>query len=83
MGWELMRARTSRNQAKGSTPMSWQEPVKLRRTAAVWPPESLPRKVPLWRPMALPRSERSVALLSMDKCKRLRNPSSQGNDSEG
>lgn len=39
-----MRESTSRNQANGSTPHRLQEPMKLRNTAAVLPPPSLPKK---------------------------------------
>ena len=62
MGWEAMRESTSLNQANGSTPARWQEATKLRNTAAVLPPWSLPKKVQLRRPTATPRMERSVAL---------------------
>ena len=44
-----MRESTSRNQANGSTPHRLQEAMKLRKTAAVVPPPSLPRKVQLPR----------------------------------
>jgi hypothetical protein len=37
------------NQANGSTPDRWQEAKKLRNTAAVLPPWSLPKKVQLRR----------------------------------
>ena len=62
IGWELMRESTSLNQAKGSTPARWQEATKLRNTAAVLPPWSLPKNVQLRRPTAIPRMDRSVAL---------------------
>ena len=42
-----MRASTSLNQANGSTLTSSQEAMKLRSTAAVWPPRSLPKNVQL------------------------------------
>jgi hypothetical protein len=61
MGWVAMRERMSLNQAKGSTPNRWQEAVKLRRTAAVVPPWSLPKNIQLLRPTATPRMSRSVA----------------------
>ena len=44
-----MRESTSRNQANGSTPQRLQEAMKLRNTAAVLPPVSLPKKVQLPR----------------------------------
>ena len=44
-----------------------QDATKLRRTAAVLPPRSLPKNVDLLRPMAQPRSALSVWLLSMDR----------------
>jgi hypothetical protein len=72
MGWEAMRESTSLNQVNGSTPARWQEATKLRNTAAVLPPWSLPKKIQLRRPTAIPRIERSVALLSIS-----RSPSSQ------
>ncbi len=72
IGWEPMRESTSLNQANGSTPARWQEATKLRNTAAVLPPWSLPKKVQLRRPTATPRMDRSVALLSIS-----RPPSSQ------
>jgi hypothetical protein len=62
MGWSAMRDRTSLNQAKGSTPARWQEATKLRSTAAVLPPPSLPKNSQLFRPTATPRMARSVAL---------------------
>jgi len=62
IGWEPMRESTSLNQANGSTPARWQEATKLRNTAAVLPPWSLPKKVQLRRPTATPRMDRSVAL---------------------
>jgi signal transduction histidine kinase len=61
MGWVAMRERMSLNQAKGSTPTRWQEAVKLRRTAAVVPPWSLPKNIQLLRPTATLRMSRSVA----------------------
>ena len=61
IGWQAMRESTSLNQANGSTPARWQEATKLRNTAAVLPPWSLPKKVQLRRPTATPRIERSVA----------------------
>ena len=39
------RESTSRNHANGSTPHRLQEAIKLRSTAAVLPPLSLPKKV--------------------------------------
>jgi hypothetical protein len=39
------RESTSRNHANGSTPHRLQEAMKLRKTAAVLPPLSLPKKV--------------------------------------
>jgi hypothetical protein len=56
-----MRESTSRNQANGSTPHRLQEAMKLRNTAAVLPPRSLPKKVQLPRPSAMSRLARSVA----------------------
>jgi len=44
-----MRDSTSLNQAKGSTPTRWQEAVKLRKTADVLPPPSLPKNSQLLR----------------------------------
>jgi hypothetical protein len=44
-----MRESTSRNQANGSTAQRLQEATKLRNTAAVLPPVSLPKKVQLPR----------------------------------
>ena len=49
-----------------------QEATKLRSTAVVLPPSSLPKKIQLFRPTATPRMARSVALLSI-----ARSPSSQ------
>ena len=49
MGCSAMRERTSRNQVKGSIPARWQVATKLRRTAAVLPPWSLPKKIQLLR----------------------------------
>src|ERR1044071_3826785 len=45
--------RTSRNQANGSTRLRLQEAMKLRSTAAVFPPLSLPKNVQLPRPIAI------------------------------
>ena len=50
-----MRESTSRNQENGSTPQRLQEAMKLRNTAAVLPPVSLPKKVQLPRPSAMSR----------------------------
>jgi hypothetical protein len=47
--WPATRASTSANQANGSTFTSSQEVTKLRSTAAVRPPRSLPKKVQLLR----------------------------------
>jgi hypothetical protein len=44
-----MRESTSWNQANGSTPHRLQEAMKLRNTAAVLPPPSLPKNVQLPR----------------------------------
>ncbi len=60
-----MRPSTSRNQANGSTFTSSHEVTKLRSTAAVLPPLSLPKKVQLLRPTAKLRNDLSVALLSI------------------
>ena len=60
-----MRESTSRNQANGSTPHRLQEAMKLRNTAAVLPPLSLPKNVQLPRPSAISRLARSVAPLSI------------------
>ena len=68
MGWSAMRDdSTSRNQANGSTFASSQEVTKLRSTAAVRPPRSLPKNVQLFRPTAKHRNDRFVALLSIDR----------------
>src|SRR6266849_1353492 len=67
MGCAAMRKSTSWNQANGSTFASSQDATKLRRTAAVLPPRSLPKNVQLLRPTAQPRSARSVWLLSIDR----------------
>jgi hypothetical protein len=45
-----MRLSTSRNQTNGSTLTSLQAVMKLRSTAAVGPPLSLPTKTQLFRP---------------------------------
>ena len=66
MGWEAIRESISWNQANGSTFTSSQEATKLRSTAAVLPPRSLPKNVQLLRPTAQPRKERSVWLLSIE-----------------
>ena len=63
--WAGIRASTSQNQANGSTPFRLQEAMKLRSTAAVLPPLSLPKKVQLPRPSAISRLARSVAPLSI------------------
>ena len=47
-----MRESTSWNQANGSTPHRLQEAMKLRNTAAVLPPLSLPKNVQLPRTRA-------------------------------
>src|SRR5688572_1670675 len=60
-----MRASTSLNQANGSMPDRLQEAMKLRNTAAVLPPLSLPKNVQLPRPSAISRLARSVAPLSI------------------
>ncbi len=60
MGNSPIRESTSRNQENGSTLTSSQEVTKLRSTAAVLPPRSLPKKVQLARPTAKQRSARSV-----------------------
>jgi hypothetical protein len=62
-----MRESTSWNQANGSTFASSHEATKLRRTAIVLPPRSLPTNVQLLRPTAMPRKLRSVWLLSIDR----------------
>ena len=67
-----MRASTSRNHTHGSIFTRSQEATKVRSTAAVLPPLSLPKNVQLLRPTAMPRSDRSAALLSIS-----RSPSSQ------
>jgi len=72
IGWEAIRDSASWNQAKGSTPARWQEATKLRKTAAVLRPRSLPKNIQLRRPTATPRIDLSVALLSIS-----RSPSSQ------
>lgn len=50
MGCSAMRPSTSRNPANGSMLTSSQEETKLRSTAAILPPLSLPKKVQLLRP---------------------------------
>src|SRR5579864_7806412 len=60
-----IRDSTSLNQANGSTPHLLQEATKLRSTAAVLPPLSLPKNVQLPRPSAMSRLARSVAPLSI------------------
>ena len=55
------RDSTSRNQANGSTPHPLQEAMKLRNTAAVLPPPSLPKNIQLPRSRAMSRLARSVA----------------------
>jgi hypothetical protein len=60
-----MRESTSRNRANGSTPDRLREAMKLRNTAAVLPPPSLPKKVRLPRSRAISRLARSVARLSI------------------
>src|SRR5262252_7849748 len=67
IGCDGMRESTSRNQVNGSTPQCLQEATKLRRTAAVLPPLSLPKNVQLLRPSAISRLARSVAPLSISK----------------
>jgi hypothetical protein len=67
MGCSAIRPSTSLNQANGSAFTSSHEEMKLRRTAAVLPPLSLPKKVQLLRPTAKLRNDRSVALLSIDR----------------
>ena len=62
-----MRVSTSWNQANGSTLASSHDATKLRSTAIVLPPRSLPTNVQLWRPIAMPRRLRSVWLLSIDR----------------
>lgn len=85
MECEVIRESTSRNQANGSTPHRLQEPMKLRNTAAVLPPPSLPKKVQLLRLCArvhnrknwihietAPAGPRVAAILSvMESCRRL------------
>jgi hypothetical protein len=56
-----MRESTSWNHANGSTPHRLQDAMKLRSTAAVLPPLSLPKKVQFPRPSAMSRLARSVA----------------------
>src|SRR6266852_5925113 len=62
-----MRESTSRNQANGSIADRLQEAIKLRSTAAVLPPLSLPKNVQLPRPSAISRLARSVAPLSISQ----------------
>jgi hypothetical protein len=62
-----MRESTLLNQANGSTFTNSQEVTKLRNTAAVLPPRSLPKNVQLFRPTAKHRNDRSVALLSIER----------------
>src|ERR1019366_5254535 len=61
----VMRESTSWNHANGSTPHRLQEAMKLRSTAAVLPPLSLPKNVQLPRPSTISRLARSVAPLSI------------------
>lgn len=61
-GWVAIRDRTSLTHKKGSIAARWQDATKLRSTAAVLPPSSLPKKTQLLRPTATPRIARSVAL---------------------
>ena len=60
-----IRERTSRNHAKGSTFTSPQEETKLRRTAIVLPPRSLPRNVQLLRPR-----EQRPEVIARHRCRR-------------
>ena len=53
-----IRESTSWNQANGSTPHRLQEAMKLRNTAAVLPPPSLPKKVQVPRTSAMSRLAR-------------------------
>ena len=53
-----MRESTSRNQVNGSTPERLQDAIKLRNTAAVLPPWSLPKNVQFPRPRAISRLAR-------------------------
>jgi hypothetical protein len=48
-----MRESRSRNQVNGETRQRLQEATKLRSTAAVLPPVSLPKNVQLPRPSAI------------------------------
>ena len=62
IGCVIRRDNTSLSQVKGSTPMRWQDATRLRKTAAVLPPSSLPKNVQFARPTAMPRIARSTAL---------------------
>src|SRR5262252_8117890 len=64
-----MRERTSWSQRNGSSPTRWQVATKLRSTAAVLPPWSLPKKTQLFRPTAksIRRPERGI--LCVARCR--------------
>ncbi len=63
-----MREITSRNRENGSTPHRLKEATKLRSTAAVLPPLSLPKNVQLPRPHSVGTTSCS------DHASRQRNP---------
>jgi len=58
-----MRESTSWNQANGSTFTNSHDATKLRSTATVLPPRSLPTKVQLRRPTAMPRKPLGVVII--------------------
>ena len=65
------RVSTSCKYAHGSTPSRWHVDVKLKSTAAVWPPRGEPMLNQFFLPMAIRFISRSETLLSM-----ARNPAS-------
>jgi hypothetical protein len=65
------RVSTSRRYAHGSTPKRWQVDVKLKSTAAVWPPRGEPTVNQFFLSIAILFISRSDTLLSM-----VRNPAS-------
>jgi hypothetical protein len=66
MGWEAIRESTSWNQANGSTFTSSQEATKLRSTAAVLPPRSLPKNVQLLARIDCPYSQYRLQTLTQN-----------------
>src|SRR5206468_9640118 len=59
------RVSTSCRYAHGSTPSRWHVDVKLKSTAAVWPPRGEPTVNQFFLPIAILLISRSAALLSM------------------